>query len=83
MSSTWYKAVCVDHKVFCDVIVNDPIRTHHLLSDEADAIKMFLINHYGCALHLAWRDDQLDLLWVGYTDALKDPKRPRTPAAKP
>lgn len=66
MASNWYRAVCDKHKEVCDVIVNDPIRTEHLLGDYADDIKGWLIEHYGCELRLVWRDDQLDELWDDY-----------------
>ncbi len=66
MSSTWYVAVCDEHKVFTDVMVNDPLRSAHLLGDVATPIKQWLIQHYGCELRLAWRDDQMDALWAEY-----------------
>lgn len=78
MSSTWYRAVCDEHKVFIDVMVNDPLRSAWLLGAHATQIKRWLIEHYGCELRLVWRDDQLDPLWETH----KEEKLPGNPQAE-
>lgn len=64
----WYKAVCDTHKTMRHVMVNDPVRTMHLLGDEADEIKQFLLRHFACNLRLIHRDDELDVVIDSYTD---------------
>lgn len=68
---TWYKAVCDEHREMCDVIVNNPLCTEHLLGKHTEDIHQWLSLHYGCKLRLIHFDEDIEYCWdKKYTDVL-------------
>ena len=71
---TWYKAICDEHKEMCDVLVNNPLTTAHLLGDKNEDIHQWLSLHYGCKLRLIHFDEDNEKCWDdGYVDIFLDP----------
>lgn len=70
---TWYKAVCDEHKSMCDVLVNNPNATAHLLGDKSEDIHQWLSLHYNCNLRLIHHDEDQEKCWdQGYEDIFFD-----------
>ena len=71
---SWYKAVCNEHKEYCDIIVRSNYTvyayTETYLGDKEKDIHAWLELHAGCDLSLIHRDDEFDRM-VGYRDVLK------------
>lgn len=93
MPHTWYKAVCDEHKEYCDCLVTSSfhIRTELYLSsgdgtseaknETERRVMEFLSQHYSCNLRLVHQDRDMDaLLDGGYADWLKAlPPAPKEP----
>jgi hypothetical protein len=70
---TWYKAVCDTHKEMCDIFVNNPLATAHLLGDKNEDIHQWLSLHYNCDLRLIHHDEDNEKCWEkGYADIFMD-----------
>jgi hypothetical protein len=66
---TWYKAVCDEHKIMCNIFVDHPTNTSLYLSDKDREIYTWLMSHIGCNLRLIHRDEDLDVCFKsGYVD---------------
>lgn len=57
----WYEAVCYFHKERCPVFMTVGVDSKIEMPYSEDDASDFLNRHYGCELHLVWRDDQLDI----------------------
>lgn len=69
---TWYRAVCDEHKSMCHVLVNGNWNMCPVyLEDDSKKISEWLIEHYGCALRLIHRDEDLDEVLGVYEDLKK------------
>jgi ribosomal protein L7/L12 len=84
MPHTWYKAVCDEHKEYCDCLVTSSfhVRTcDYLRDDQEQSVMSFLGKHYACKLRLVHSDGDLDGLFDdGYKDWLKnEPEAPPEP----
>ena len=75
----WYKAVCDEHKEYCDCLVRSNYTmfayTQTYLGDQEKDIHTWFELHSGCDLRLIYRDEELDVIFESdggpYVDALK------------